>query len=102
MRVSDNSPERVAYDLLVAVAHAEHKDPVATSGSALWADADRKWILDTYAECLQAVRGNRPMEEQDRAVGPSSGNPLEQFAHRGGSAFRDEPEEFDPTKPSTL
>lgn len=98
----DNSLERVAYDLLVAVAHAEHKNPVATSGSASWAGADRKWILDTYAECLQAVRGSRATERQDRPVVPPSGNPLEQFVHGGGSAFRGDPEDSDPTKPGTL
>ncbi len=53
-RMLDNSPERVAYDLLVAIAHAEHKNPAATSGSASWAGADRRWILDTYVECLEA------------------------------------------------
>ncbi|HWY63432.1 MAG TPA: hypothetical protein VNW15_16140 [Rhizomicrobium sp.] len=44
------SPEEVAYKLLYVVAWGEDKD---LDG---WGKADRKWILDTYAECLLAVR----------------------------------------------
>lgn len=44
------SPEEVAYKLLYLVAWSENKDLDA------WGKADRKWILDTYAECLLTVR----------------------------------------------
>ena len=44
------SKEEVAYKLLYLVAWSENKDLDA------WGKADRKWILDTYAECLQTVR----------------------------------------------
>ena len=44
------SPEEVAFKLLYAVAWGENID---LDG---WAKADRKWILDTYAECLLAVK----------------------------------------------
>jgi hypothetical protein len=41
----ENSPEGVAYRLFEEVVKSEQpKKP------------DRKWILDTYAECLQAVK----------------------------------------------
>ena len=43
------SPEEVAHMLLRAVALAE-KIAIDTYGAA-----NRKWILDTYAECLTAV-----------------------------------------------
>jgi hypothetical protein len=55
----DNSPEYVAYRLMIDIARVEKK---ALGASASCQIADRKWILDTYAECLRAVRstkGNR-------------------------------------------
>lgn len=45
----ENSPEYVACLLMKDVANAEDKHIVV-------GDADRKWILDTYAECLLLVR----------------------------------------------
>jgi hypothetical protein len=42
--------EEVAYKLLYLVAWGENKDLEA------WGKADRKWLLDTYAECLLTVR----------------------------------------------
>jgi hypothetical protein len=44
------SSEEVAYKLLYLVAWGEDKDLEG------WGKADRKWLLDTYAECLLAVR----------------------------------------------
>jgi hypothetical protein len=44
------SPEEVAYKLLYLVAWGENKDLEG------WGKADRKWLLDTYAECLLTVR----------------------------------------------
>ena len=43
-------PEEVAFKLLYAVAWAENVDLEG------WAKTDRKWILDTYAECLLTVQ----------------------------------------------
>lgn len=52
----DNTPEHVAFRLMERIAEVEGvsfckggKDKLAT----------RKWILDTYAESLDAVRANR-------------------------------------------
>jgi hypothetical protein len=50
VHVGENSPEQVAFKLFHEVVSAE--------GPALGAKGgvNRKWILDTYAECLLAVR----------------------------------------------
>jgi hypothetical protein len=45
VHIGENSPEQVAFKLFHEVASAE----------AGRAQIDRKWILDTYAECLMAV-----------------------------------------------
>jgi hypothetical protein len=51
----DNTPEKVAFDLLIQIAVAEEKTIYA--GPTLGGDKpDRKWILDTYADCLRVVR----------------------------------------------
>ena len=50
-----DTPEEVAYKLLLAISDAEHKHPEQVQ----WSGADRQWILDTYAECLETVRGQR-------------------------------------------
>ena len=55
VHIGENSPEYVAHRLLSDIAAVEqkvfHRNP--SSGQT---SADRQWILDTYAECLQAVR----------------------------------------------
>lgn len=56
VHIGENSPEQVAYKLLDLVMSAEkrtHQPHMANrDGNTL---ADRKYILDTYAECLLAV-----------------------------------------------
>jgi hypothetical protein len=47
VQIGENSPEFVAYRLLSHIASAE-KMPLHS--------ANRQWILDTYTECLMAVR----------------------------------------------
>jgi hypothetical protein len=46
--------EGIAYQLLLDIAKVEKKFTYAAI-----ANADRKWILDTYVECLDAVTGKR-------------------------------------------
>jgi hypothetical protein len=46
------TPEAAALRLLDIVAFVEGKRIPGTQGSH---DADRKWVLDTYTECLRAV-----------------------------------------------
>ena len=55
MADAETSPEYVAYQLLMYIAVTEEK---ATSRDSD-IEADRKWILDTYAECLEAVKDQR-------------------------------------------
>ena len=52
-RVSESAPEQVAFRLLEIIASIEGKT-LAPSATAP-ATANRKWILDTYAECFVAV-----------------------------------------------
>jgi len=53
LHIGDNSPEYVAYRLMLDIAKVEKK---ALTPSASCQTADRKWVLDTYAECLRIVR----------------------------------------------
>jgi hypothetical protein len=55
----EGTPEAIALDLLKIITNVEGKD----LGSAGSNKADRAWILDTYAECLQATTGRRPPKE---------------------------------------
>lgn len=55
-RAVENTPEFVAYRLLERVAELEG---VALSRGGKDKPASRKWLLDTYAECLDAARGAR-------------------------------------------
>ena len=54
VHIGENSPEQVAYRLLRHIAIFENKriDQPGDGPSA----PDRKWLLDTYAECLNAVQ----------------------------------------------
>ena len=47
-----DTPEYVAYRLLQHVADIEQK-PISGSDATR---TGRKWLLDTYAECLEAVK----------------------------------------------
>lgn len=58
VHIGENSPEEVALKLFYEVAAAEKKD--TWKGYGHTEKPDRKWILDTYFECLQAVKGYRP------------------------------------------
>lgn len=55
VHIGENSPEEVAYKLLVCIAKYEKK----TMYGPFIASADRTWLLDTYAECLETVKGHR-------------------------------------------
>ena len=59
-----NTPEQVAYKLMHDIAAIEGKTLLTTTGAPGAPSSgrggkdlpDRKWLLDTYAECLLAVR----------------------------------------------
>jgi membrane-anchored protein YejM (alkaline phosphatase superfamily) len=55
VHVGEDSPEHVAYTLMRDIARVENKILDASEGQ-LEKVANRKWILDTYAECLTVVR----------------------------------------------
>ena len=61
VHIGENSPEHMAYRLLKDIALVEgksfHRNPTGDHETA-----ERKWILDTYAECLRAV-GGRPLRD---------------------------------------
>jgi hypothetical protein len=58
VHIGENSPEQVAYKMVRDVANIEGKELVAGYPKS----TDRKWYLDTFAECLKAVRGFRKID----------------------------------------
>src|SRR5687768_3433472 len=60
VHIGENSPERIAYKLMDHIATVEKKIMFHTRELEGRQTVDRQWILDTYAECLQAVQGKRP------------------------------------------
>jgi len=54
-RAAEESPESIAYRLMVLVADLESKTLHGNPAKER-TNADRKWILDTFAECLNAIR----------------------------------------------
>ena len=63
--IAGDSPELIAFALLRYLAQLEQQD-----GSV---EFDRAWMLDAYAECLEAVQGKRPREAAAGATKPSTG-----------------------------
>lgn len=59
VHMGENSPEKVAFDLMELVAQVEKKSRFFEGLKPGYVTMDRKWILDTYAECLTAVKGYR-------------------------------------------
>ena len=55
IHIGENSPEHIAWKLFHDVAAVEgkalHRNPGPNQEPA-----NRQWILDTYAECIRAVR----------------------------------------------
>jgi hypothetical protein len=58
----DTSPQDVAFKLLIAIAWAEKKQ--LGQWQATGDESDRKWVLNAYAECLEAALGNRSISRQ--------------------------------------
>lgn len=55
VHLGENSPEQVAFKLMqeIAITEGRYFDSDARGEQ----HADRRWILDTYAQCLTAVKG---------------------------------------------
>ena len=64
VHIGENSPEQVALKLLETIASVEQKNLFYNRDSPKEI-ASRDWILDTYAECLQAVKGFRDFRHID-------------------------------------
>ncbi len=61
VHTAGNTPEQVAYKLMHDIAAIEGKALLTATGAPASGRGgkelpDRKWLLDTYAECLLAVR----------------------------------------------
>ena len=52
---TDSTPESIAYRLMVLVADLENRT-LHGNPSKERTVADRQWILDTFADCLRAVK----------------------------------------------
>ncbi|HEX3945272.1 MAG TPA: hypothetical protein VHW69_14400 [Rhizomicrobium sp.] len=50
---SGSTPEYIAYGMLGLIARVERKSLTAGSPGA---NPDRKWLLDTFAECMEATK----------------------------------------------
>jgi hypothetical protein len=57
--IGENSREYVAYKLFLHFVHADKKSLGVGSAPG---NVAPKYILDTYAECLEAVRGQRVIQ----------------------------------------
>ena len=62
VHIGESSPEKIAYTLLHDVMTAEKKTLVMHRQEGGITQADRKYLLDTYAECLAAAQGRRHFE----------------------------------------
>jgi hypothetical protein len=62
----ENSPQQIAYKLLLLIAAKEGRLLDEPSGGGQ-ATADRKWLLDTYAECLRTVQNPSRRKTQQSA-----------------------------------
>ncbi|WP_404295207.1 hypothetical protein ACD578_27650 (plasmid) [Microvirga sp. RSM25] len=60
VNLEGDSPEVVAFALLRYLAQLEHEQTRETG-----VVFDREWLLDAYADCLDAVKGNRNVAAQD-------------------------------------
>lgn len=63
-----NTPEYIAYRLMVLIGQAEKKLD-ANGAPALKSDVDRKWVLATYGACLSVVIGT-PAAADDSGASP--------------------------------
>lgn len=62
--MADSTPEEVAYRLLESI--ASNEGVTINDSMGVKSTATRQWILDTYAECLHAVKGKRKFNDQVR------------------------------------
>jgi hypothetical protein len=84
VNLEGDSPEIVAFALLRYLAQLEQARAHETG-----VVFDREWLLDAYADCLDAVKGNRPVaEEMDRAPAPAAKAPASGRATKAPASGR--------------
>ncbi len=57
--IASNTPEEVAFKLLGIIGAVEKREFYGHGDKP----ADRKWLLQTYHECLQTVKGIKPKSD---------------------------------------
>ena len=57
--IGDGTPEAVAYRLMLDVMRVENRTMSSGALAGAHTPADRHYLLNTYHECLMAVRGKR-------------------------------------------
>ncbi|MFG1479775.1 hypothetical protein V5F53_14095 [Xanthobacter sp. V4C-4] len=62
VHIGENSPKQVAFKLLGLVAQLDGKKIIGVHGAG--EPPTREWLLDTYAECIEAVRGHRSVKKK--------------------------------------
>ena len=72
VHIGANSPEEVARKLMREIARVEQRSFNIAKMRPDWKAADRRWILNTYAECLEAVKGNRDYPRKPRPSRPQT------------------------------
>jgi len=62
VHIGENSPEEVAFKLMKTIADVEGK-LLYFSKDHRDRGVDRAYVLNTYAECLEAVLGRRDLDQ---------------------------------------
>jgi len=57
--IGEGTPEAVAYRLMLDVMRVENRTMSSGALAGAHTPADRHYLLNTYHECLMAVRGKR-------------------------------------------
>ena len=59
LHMGEGSPEQIAYKLMLDVMKVENRVIANSATAGPHTPADRHYLLNTYHECLMAVRGKR-------------------------------------------
>ncbi len=72
--LTGESPELIAFGLLRYLAQLEQQDSRQNGTVRVF---DRKWMLDAYAECLEAAKGQRrPADTAAPVAAPAALEPV--------------------------
>ncbi|MEM9682079.1 MAG: hypothetical protein AAF942_02330 [Pseudomonadota bacterium] len=59
LHFGEGSPEMIAYKLMLDIMKVENRTISSSATAGPHTPADRHYLLNTYHECLMAVRGKR-------------------------------------------